>query len=155
MYEKAELSKPPGIDIKNLQELKLLEVELFSLDAQIRNFGPRRDRLSAAGKDATVYYREMEARRTKVIATLKRLRPALPNIAATPGPFQQPDNALTAVAIAPPKFVSEIGGFGFGTTGFVQMPLASDGTNVVPHGKYPTSGEFLRVASPTIMSRSL
>jgi hypothetical protein len=146
MSENVKLSKPPGIDTKNLKELKVLEVELFGLEAQIRNFGSLRDRLSAAGKDATVYFRNMEARRAKVIAALKQLRPTPPKVAPTPGPLLQPGDALTALPLAPARFITEIGGFGFGTSGFVQMPLATDGVNVVPHGKYPSSGEFENVA---------
>ena len=47
------------------QERKLLEAELFSLDAQVRHFERIRDRLAAVGKDG-VAHRKMQARRDEI-----------------------------------------------------------------------------------------
>jgi hypothetical protein len=132
----------PDVDIKTLQERKLLEAELFSIDMQVRNFGQVRDRLSAAGKDADAYYRNMQARRDQVIAALKKTRTETirPNV-NDPRPLYRRGESLLARPIEPARFVSGLG-FGFGTSGFVQTAPASEGVNIVAQGKYPTSGEI-------------
>jgi hypothetical protein len=135
--------RPPDVDMKNLQERKLLEAELFSIDMQVRNFGKVRDRLSAAGKDADTFYRNMQARRDQVLAALKKARTETiqPNVNDQRLPPHRHGESLLARTIAPARFISGLG-FGFGTSGFVQTAPASEGINIVGQGKYPTSGEI-------------
>jgi hypothetical protein len=137
--------RPPEIDIKNLQERKLLEAELLSLDMQVRNFGRLRDRLSGAGKDADASYRTIQARRDQIA---KKVRPEAgpPTVRDPRLPFDRLEEPLLALPIAPAKFISELGVFGFGTSGLVQVAPASEGINVVAHGRFPTSGEIKTVA---------
>lgn len=137
--------RQPDIDFKNLQERKLLEAELLSLDMQVRNFGRLRDRLSAVGQDGNAYYRTIQARRDQ-IAKKVRTEAVPPNVRDPRLPFDRLDEPLLALPIAPPKFISELGVFGFGTSGFVQVAPASEGINVVAHGKFPTSGQIETVA---------
>ncbi len=51
---------------------KYLEAELFSLDGQVRAFDRIRDRLAADGKDPLAFYRQLQARREKLVAALKQ-----------------------------------------------------------------------------------
>ena len=130
MSEEAKLLlQAPKVDIKNHQQRKLLEAELFSLNAQICNFGRIRDRLSTTGKDGTSFYRDMEARRDQIVAALKQLGSGIfaPKLSDPRTPFPRLDRPLLALPIAPAKFVPETGIFGFGTSGFVQMAPASEG----------------------------
>jgi hypothetical protein len=110
---------------------------------QVRNFGQVRDRLSAAGKDADAYYRNMQARRDQVLAALKKARTETiqPNVNDQRLPPHRHGESLLARTIAPARFISGLG-FGFGTSGFVQTAPASEGINIVGQGKYPTSGEI-------------
>jgi hypothetical protein len=146
MSEKAKLLlQAPKVDIKNHQQRKLLEAELFSLDAQIRNFGRIRDRLSAAGKDGTSFYRDMGARRDQIVAALKQVGSGIfaPKLSEPRTPFPRLDRPLLALPIAPAKFVPKTGIFGFGTSGFVQMAPASEGANDVPPG--PATGQIVTI----------
>ncbi len=148
MSKEPKLSRPPDVDIRNLQERKLLEAELFSLNMQVRNFGRIRDRLSAAGKDGDAYYRNIQARRDQILAALKRVstEAVRPNVNDPRLPFHRRDESLLARPIVPASFVSGLGVFGFGTSGYVQTAAASEGVNVVAQGKYPTSGEIQTIA---------
>jgi hypothetical protein len=137
----------PEVDITALQERKLLEAELFGLDAQARHFGRIRDRLAAAGKDGVAHYRKMQARRDEISATLKRLGSVglSPQAGGSGSPFQRPDELLLSLPIAPARFIRDLGVFGFGTSGVVQMAPASEGVNVVAHGQHPSEGEITTV----------
>lgn len=147
MKEKRKRSyRAPDVNIKELQKLKLLEAQLLSLDAQVRNFERIRDRLTDVGKDGAAYYGKIQARREEISKVLKKLGPDGPSPLASPtsSPFQRPDDLLT-LPIASPRFIRDLGVFGFGTSGVVQMAAASEGTNVVAHGKHPSSGEITTV----------
>jgi hypothetical protein len=139
--------RAPEVEITALQERKLLEAELFSLDAQVRNFGRIRDRLSSGGKDVAAHYRTMQARRDEISRTLKRLQ----SVGVSPGPrgsgspFQRPNEPLLSLPIAPARFIHDLGTFRFGTSGVVQMAPASEGVNVVAQGRYPSDGTITTV----------
>ena len=148
MSEEAKLLlQAPKVDVENHQQRKLLEAELFSLNAQIRNFGRIRDRLSTTGKDGTSFYRDMEARRDQIVAALKQLGSGIfaPKLSDPRTPFPRLDRPLLALPIAPAKFVPETGIFGFGTSGFVQMAPASEGANDVATGKFPATGQIVTI----------
>jgi len=137
----------PDVDVRDLKKRKLLEAQLLSLEAQMRNFGRIRDRLGGSGKDGTAYYGKLQARRDEVSKALKKLACGgpLPIASLANSPFQRPDQPLLTQPIAPARFIRELGVFGFGTSGDVQMAPASEGTNVVAHGTHPTSGEITTV----------
>ena len=136
--------RAPEVDTTGLQERKLLEAELFSLDAQVRHFDRIRDQLAAVGKDGVAHYRKMQARRDEISATLKRLGSVglPPQAGGTGSPFQQSDELWLSLPIAPARFIRDLGVFAIGTSGVVQMAPASEGVNVVAHGQYPSEGEI-------------
>jgi hypothetical protein len=140
--------RAPEVDVKDLERRKLLEAQLLSLDAQLRNFGRIGDRLAAAGRDGAALYRRMLARRDELSTDLKKLVSGglLTPVSGPGSPFQRPDQPLSNLAIAPPRFVHDLGVFGFGTSGIVQMAPATEGTNVVAHGKHPSTGEISTIA---------
>jgi hypothetical protein len=150
MKELGEARPEPEVDIAGLQERKLLEAELFSLDLQARQFGRIRDRLEAYGKDATAQYRTTLARRDEISKKLGRPEPpASQPIHFGGSPFQKPDDTLLSLPITPPRFIRDLGVFGFGTTGYVKMASAKEGVNVVAHGQHPSEGEIEPVPAYT------
>src|SRR5262245_61694970 len=120
----------PEVNIRDLEKRKLLEAQQLSLDAQVRNFGRIRDRLAAAGKDGAAYYGQIQARRDEISKALTPLAPGGPSPLAGPAssPLQRPDEPLLTLPIAPARFIRDLGVFGFGTSGVVQMAAASEGT---------------------------
>ncbi|HEY7387380.1 MAG TPA: hypothetical protein VH640_02650 [Bryobacteraceae bacterium] len=145
MSQQASSSRcAPGVDIKDLNKRKVLESRLFSLDGQLRNFGRIRDRLSAAGKDGTGTFREMQTRRDKIAAELKQFGsgPASTGARDPRLPFQSFDQSLLTLPIASAQYIAETGIFGFGSSGFVQMAPAAEGVNTVITGKFPSTGEI-------------
>jgi hypothetical protein len=139
--------RPPDVDATEMLERKRLEAELFSLDGQVRSFGRIRDRLTAAGKDPSAYYRELATRREKLVAALKQhgSGTALPSVADPRPAAGRIDAPLLALPIAPARFDPTTGVFGFGTSGVVQAAPAADNTNVVAQGPFPHSGEIVSV----------
>lgn len=139
--------QPPEIDITALQERKLLEAELFSLDAQARHFGRIRDRLAVGGNDSVAHLRQMQARRDELSQTLRRLGSVglSPPAGGSGSPFQRPGEPLLALPVTPARFIRDLGVFAFGTSGVVQMAPASEGVNVVAQGRHPSEGEITTV----------
>lgn len=142
-----QLHRVPEIVTKGLQEQELLEAELFSLDAQVRNFGRLRDRFAATGGDASAFYRDLQARRDKIIAALTQFpsRFVPPNIGTPPLSLGRIKEPLLSLPLAPATFIPPLGIFGFGTSGYVQMAPATSGVDVVATGTYPTSGDFTQI----------
>lgn len=143
-----ETHRPPAVDTKKLQERKLLEAQLFTIDAQTRNFSQIRDALSAAGQDSEAFYRKTQARRAKTVEALKRVRSTIPSpiVKAPRRTFENLDGSLLAFPIASAKFFPVQGIWGIGTTGFVQLapPIASN--SFVITGQYPSSGTIDNVS---------
>ncbi len=136
----------PEVDDSPLQQRRLLEAEAFSLDAQMREFGPIRERLSAHAKDPSAHYRTMLARRDEIAATLARQTPPTPlpprtDSAPTPGPGE----SLVLGPIQAAKFDARLGLFHFGTSGMVQLAPAAEGVNDVVHGHFPSTGQITTV----------
>lgn len=142
MKELGKARREPEVEIAGLQERKLLEAELFSLDLQARQFGRIRDRLEAYGKDATAQYRTMLSRRDEISTKLRRPEFASQPIHVGGSPFRKPGDTLLSLPITPPRFIRDLGVFGFGTTGYVKMASAKEGVNVVAHGQHPSEGEI-------------
>lgn len=142
MKELGKARREPEVEIAGLQERKLLEAELFSLDLQARQFGRIRDRLEAYGKDATAQYRTMLSRRDEISTKLRRPEFASQPIHVGGSPFRKLDDTLLSLPITPPRFIRDLGVFGFGTTGYVKMASAKEGVNVVAHGQHPSEGEI-------------
>ena len=65
--------------------------------------------------------------------------PALPTARA------RLDESLLARPISPASFDLGLGIYALGSSGFVQMAPASEGTNVVAEGQFPSSGEMMTV----------
>jgi hypothetical protein len=130
----------PGVDQRGLAALKLLEAELFRRDAELERFGLLRERLAAVGRDPTVTYREIAARRDLLQAELRRLTPKPAEGVALPEP--RLDRPLSELAVAPAFFLPDLGVHGLGSSGFVQTGRAADGVSVVPGGA-DISGEIV------------
>lgn len=137
----------PGVDATAMLERKRLEVELFGVAGQLRTFAQIRERLVADGKDPSVFYRQLQARREKLLAALGQPR-------SEPGPTQavgpqvqavRPDQPLQIRPVSPPRFEPKLGGLHFGSSGTVQVAPASEGANVVAHGKFPHAGEIVTI----------
>lgn len=138
-----QLHRPPSIDMTALMQQKRLEAELFSLEAQLRNFQSIRERLSAMGKDATAFYTQLQARRGKLVSGL------------TPAPVTKPDPRTLGIEmnasllerpLTAAHFNPATGIFGFGTNGVVQVPPAMEGIQDKVGGKYPMTGEIDTIA---------
>jgi hypothetical protein len=133
----------PYTDLHGFRALKLLEVKRFRCDAQLRDFGPIRDRLVAAGQDGTTTYRQILARRDELTAELQRLRPRRPSATIVRPPRLQPGDALVNWPLTPaqPTGIHDIYGFGF--AGYVQMGSATERLHVVPDTQSDTSGDIV------------
>jgi hypothetical protein len=149
MSRESRQSQPPGIDAAHMIRRKRTEAELLALDSQARAFGAIREQLSAAGKDASAFYRQLQARRSGLRAEVKA-----PSVGSKPlsvrglqSPVLDFRESLLTRPIAPARFDAELGVFGFGSFGHVQVPAAVDGVDVVAQGKYPSSGEIVDVPS--------
>lgn len=140
-------SQPPDVDAAEILARKRLEAELFSVDGQVRTFNRIRERLSAAGKDPSAFYRQLQARREKLVAALKQPRSgSMPaNLADPQLPVARLDKPLLTRPISPARFDSKLGIFGFGSSGVVQMAPAIENTNVVAQGPFPHAGEIVTV----------
>jgi len=145
------LSQPPDVDATETVKRKRLEGELFGLEGQLRTFDRIRDRLLVAGQDAPAFYRQLLARRAELVAALKSPRsesmPTHP--VGPPTPLARLGTPLLSQPIAPAEFDSALGGFGIGSSGFVQLGLLSENVNVLAHGKYPSSGQIETVPGGT------
>jgi hypothetical protein len=139
--------QPPDVDATEMLVRKRLEAELFSLDGQVRTFGRFRERLSAADKDPSAFYRQLQARREKLVAALKQPRSgSMPaNLADPRLPVARLDEPLSARPISPARFNSRLGIFGFGSSGAVQVAPASEDTDVVAQGPFPHTGEIVTI----------
>jgi hypothetical protein len=138
----------PEVDTKGLEKRKLLEAQLLSLDAQVRNFGRIRDRFVAYGQDSAAYYKKVQGRRDEIARALKKLAPSNspPRAGAAKSPYQRPDGPLLKAPITPARFIRDLGVFGFGTSGYVQTAAASEGVNDVVRGNgYPPSGKITTI----------
>ncbi len=135
----------PEIVTEEFDRLARLEAELFAIDAQVRRFRRQRDRIAAAGDDPNRLYRRLQERRDKTLRCLKRF----PTRAQPPDPATPANRgnaaALLSLPLAATRFISEVGIFGFGTSGFVQMAPATPGVDAPATGKYPTSGDFTQL----------
>jgi hypothetical protein len=140
--------QPPSVNVKGLKERKILQVELFRRDSQLRNFAQLRERLVAAGQDANAMYRKIEARRDIVAAELKKITPKLVRPANAAALAINPTRSVLSLPIAPPRLNnSGLGSiFGFGYSGSVQMGPAAEGVDTFEGGKYPASGDIYTVA---------
>ena len=122
--------QPPNVEATGILARVRLEAELFGLDEQMRTFDRIRDQLAADGQDPLVFYRKLQARRGELVATLRAFRSESP-----PGDPKRPvasiDEPLVTRLISPATFNSDLGGFGFGTSGYVQLNKATELTNVV------------------------
>lgn len=138
----------PRIDLGALQTRKTLEAELFSLDSQIGNFTRLRDRLSAAGKDANAVYRDIQVRRGRIAATLRKSGSGIVTSKgdATRIMHAPHDESLLKIPLSPAHYNPLTGIYGFGTSGFVQMAPAREGINETIGGKYPATGGIETVA---------
>lgn len=134
--------RPPSIDSTDMVNRKRLEAELFSIDGQLRSFGQLRERLSAAGKDPTAHYSFLQARRAELAASLKssapkRIDPKRPGLRL--------DESLLTQPIAAAVFNPNLGIFGFGSSGMVQMAPAADDLNILATGHYPHAGDITTI----------
>lgn len=133
--------QPPSIDATAMVNRKRQEAELFSLDNQLRTFTPLREQLTAAGQDATAYYRDLQAQRAKLAATLK----SAPSISYPKLPPAQLDGSLLDRPISAARFNPNLGYFGFGSSGIVQVAPAAECLNIIPTGQYPVSGDITTI----------
>lgn len=119
------------VDIAGLKDRKLLEAQLLTADAQLRNFGRLRERLSASGQDPTALYRALQTRRDQLASAAGRHA-----VARSPRGKGTFSPRL--------RFGGGVGGvFGRpGTSGFVQVGPDEEGINLLPQGQYPTTGEI-------------
>ena len=134
---------PLPVNLKGLQERKLLQAELIGHDAQLRNFTPLRDRLLASGRDATAMYRKIQSRRNQVAAELNKLTPApvrSTGVATSASPL-----GGSVLTLPIPPFQPSYPGPWFGYSGKVQMGQAAEGVNVIAHGQYPTQDQSTRM----------
>ncbi|MGH7911362.1 MAG: hypothetical protein ACREQM_11260 [Candidatus Dormibacteraceae bacterium] len=135
---------PPELDTAAVVPRRRLQAELFGVDWQLHRFEPIRERLLTAGKDPSIAYRELLARRDRLAAELREGGPA-PDSLDPRRPMTRLDEPLVAHSIAAARFDSSLGIFGFGSSGFVQMAPATDAVNVVAQGEYPHAGEIVTV----------
>ena len=140
--ESSHRYRPPEVEASEMLKRKGLEAELFSLDGQVRGFDRIRERLASGGKDPSVFYRQLQARREKLVAALKEPTPS-----GVVHPLARLEQELLALPITPAKFDHATGIFGFGTSGFVQTAPASEGIQdiVVPQNPFPHSGNIVTV----------
>ena len=135
--------EPPSVDATDILARVRLEAELFGLDEQMRTFDRIRDRLTADGQDPLAFYRKLQARRGELVATLRASRSGAMPSGDAKRPVASIDEPLLTRPIAPATFNSKLGGFGFGTSGYVQAPPATELKNVVGKtegGQYPQYG---------------
>jgi hypothetical protein len=102
-------------------------------DARLRDFTPIRDRLLAHGQDANAAYREIEARRDRLLVEWKKLAPAMPE-ARWPPSRGGSDPASDAFTF--PKFPPGDAWPMAGQSGTVQMGRATEGLVTVAPGTY-------------------
>ena len=141
--EAARLARIPTVIQTGLKELKLLQATLMTCDRQLGNFTPVRDRLAASGQDANAAYRRIESRRDQALAELKKLTPP-PATISSPARTLPPGSSILSLPVAPVVFRPPIWGLGY--SGFVQMGRPYEGIDVIPQGKYPTTGSIYSVA---------
>lgn len=132
--EAARAVRAPIIETAGLKERILLEAELISCNAQLRNFSSLRDKLSASGQDANGVYRQIESRVGKLTSEIGR---ALP-------PIQPAGGRGAAIPFLPGRFGG--GGLGLGFSGTAQLGLGGEGVIVVPQGPYPSTGSIYTIA---------
>jgi hypothetical protein len=146
MATESRQHQPPVVETADMIRRKRLEGELLSLDRQVRTFDRVRDQLTAARQDPSSFYRQLQARRAALIKDLKA-PPAgpPPSKIKKQAPIPEFSESLLTRQIAPARFNPGLGIFSFGTSGYVQAAPAEDDINIVPHGKYPTSGEIYDV----------
>jgi hypothetical protein len=136
MMNKAQaIARPFPIDLKRLQQRRLLQAELIALNSDLLNFSAIRDRLAAFGKDPNVAYREILARRDRIAAKLRAmLAPTSSTTSGTP-------IASNAPTVPPPYRRPPLNIPGFGFSGLARLAALSEGTNVVPDDTQ-SSGEI-------------
>ncbi len=139
-------ARPPALNVKGLQERKLLQAALIGHEAHLQDFTPLRDRIVASGGDANAAYRQLESQRDQVIAELKKLTPGAVRLtggATSVGPLRSGSSALS-FPIAPARFHPPLGPY-FGYSGMVQMGRASEGTDLTPQLAVQTTGSIYTV----------
>jgi len=141
--EAARLARIPSVTQAGLKELKLLQATLMTCDRQLGNFTPLRDRLVASGQDANAAYRRIESRRDQALTQLKKLMPPAAPI-SSPARGLRPGSSVLSLPVAPVIFRPPVWGLGY--SGFVQMGRPYEGIDVIPQGKYPTTGSIYSVA---------
>jgi hypothetical protein len=119
------LSRLADADTQPWLEQKRFEIEFTSVSGQLQNFGPLRDRLSATGEDANAYYLKLRARRDELLKSLKKITPT------TNGERQLASRDLSLSKLVRPPGLTE-----GGSSGFVQLPPASEGPSLTP-GLHP------------------
>jgi hypothetical protein len=139
----AHSTRIPSVTQAGLKELRLLQATLMTCAGQLGNFTPLRDRLVASGQDANAAYRRIESRRNQALAQLKKLTPPAAPI-SSPARGLRPGSSVLSLPVSPVIFRPPIWGFGY--SGFVQMGRPYEGIDVIPQGKYPTTGSIYSVA---------
>jgi hypothetical protein len=139
----SQLHQPPAVDASGIFARARLEAELFGLDEQMRTFDRIRDRFTAEGQDPLAFYRKLQARRGELVTALRASRSGSMTAVEAERPVASIDEPLLTRPIAAATFNSKLGGFGFGTSGYVQVGPASELSNKVgasPGGQYPQYG---------------
>lgn len=141
--EAARSARIPSVIQTGLKELKLLQATLMTCNRQLGNFTPLRDRLGASGQDANAAYRRIESRRDQALAELKKLMPPAASISSRARTLP-PGSSVLSFPVSPVIFRPP--NWGLGYSGFVQMGRPYEGIDVIPQGKYPTTGSIYSVA---------
>ncbi len=137
----AQLTQPPGVSLKGLQERKVLQAQLLGINAQLQNFAPLRDQLAASGQDSNTKYRQMQARRDRLMVELTKLAPA-PTHTDVSGVSGRPvqDLPIAPTVFSPPKYRPSIGYTG--KVAFGGPPQGIDAA--IPEGTQQMSGSIAR-----------
>src|SRR5258705_459888 len=84
MTKSATGPSPSAASLKRLQDRVFVQIAVMAHEARLRNFTPIRDRLLAHGQDANANYREIEARRDRLLVEWRKLTPAMPEATRPP-----------------------------------------------------------------------
>src|SRR5580704_10233126 len=137
----AQLTQPPRVSLKGLQERKVLQAQLLGINAQLQNFAPVRDQVAASGQDSNTKYRQMQARRDRLMVELTKLAPA-PTHTDVSGVSGRPVQYLP---IAPTVFSPPNYSPSFGYTGKVAFGGPTEGIDAaIPEGTQQMSGSIAR-----------
>jgi hypothetical protein len=95
MTKSATGPSPSAASLKRLHDRVFLQISAMAHEARLLNFTPIRDRLLAHGQDANAHYREIEARRDRLLVEWKKLTPAMPETRLPPSPPGSGSQAFT------------------------------------------------------------